>query len=207
MANKEWLTRGVDGLTFGERLGDLISSRGINQSQLAEQTGIKQSAISEYINGRKNGADPRSPDCATIIELSKFFCVSTDYLLGQSERRSKNANVLSVCEYSGLSEQAVTRLKAYSKQSVSFISELIEKAEITQIALLYANLKHRWNNLHTYEKICRNIDKSSTSPADLRRMKQLQDAEEKAEMVRWRVERCFMTILDRMMEENNNGID
>ena len=53
MANKEWLTRGVDGLTFGERLGDLVSSRGINQSQLAEQTGIKQSAISEYINGRR----------------------------------------------------------------------------------------------------------------------------------------------------------
>ena len=53
MANKEWLKPGVDGLTVGERLGDLIANEGITQSQLAEKTGIKQSAISEYINGKK----------------------------------------------------------------------------------------------------------------------------------------------------------
>ena len=53
MAKKEWLTQGVDGLTFGERLGDLTSSRGINQSQLAEQTGIKQSAINIYVGGKR----------------------------------------------------------------------------------------------------------------------------------------------------------
>lgn len=200
MANKEWLTRGVDGLTFGERLGDLISSREINQSQLAEQTGIKQSAISEYINGRKNGADPRSPDCATIIELSKFFGVSTDYLLGQSERRSQNIGILSVCEYSGLSEQAVTSLKAYSKQSISFISEFLEKAEITHIDLLYENLKRSRKKLHTYEQICSGIDKSSTTAADLDMMKKLHDAKEKAEFDRWKLERSIMTILDKMME-------
>ena len=47
MANKDWLRQGADGLTFGERLDDLYRSRGITQSQLAEETGINQSAISE----------------------------------------------------------------------------------------------------------------------------------------------------------------
>ena len=116
MAKKEWLTQGIDGLTFGERLGDLISSRGINQSQLAEQTGIKQSAISEYINGRKNGAEPRSPDCATIIELSRFFGVSTDFLLGLSAIKSPIADIKAACEFTGLSEQSMSTMHCIGKQ-------------------------------------------------------------------------------------------
>ena len=207
MAKKEWLTQGIDGLTFGERLGDLISSRGINQSQLAEQTGIKQSAISEYINGKKNGTEPRSPDCATIIELSRFFGVSTDFLLGLSAIKSPIADIKAACEFTGLSENAVNGLRSYSRQSVAFITELIEKSEITQIALLYENLNNTMNQVHTFEQICRNIDKSSTTSADLNNEYKLLEVKEKAEVDRWRLERKIMTILDKMMEEKIHGID
>lgn len=130
MANKEWLTRGVDGLTFGERLGDLISRRGINQSQLAEQTGINQSAISEYINGRKNGAEPRSPDCATIIELSKFFGVSTDYLLGRSDVLTADITVKEIHKMTGLTETNIYSLKnrgPYGELENPFWAESYEK--------------------------------------------------------------------------------
>ena len=110
MANKKWLQTGADGLTFGERLEDLYRSKGITQSQLANETGIKQSAISEYINGKNGGTVPRSPDCATVVALSKYFSVSTDYLLGLTTTKTTNENVRSVCNITGLSEENVIRL-------------------------------------------------------------------------------------------------
>ena len=119
MANKEWIKSGVDRLTFGERLSDLIKSKGITQSQLAEKTGIKQSAISEYINGKKDGSEERAPDCATIIALSKFFSVSTDYLLGQSKIRTQDSNTKAVCEFTGLSEKSTYTLHCLREQDGS----------------------------------------------------------------------------------------
>ena len=114
--------------------------------------------------------------------------------------KSPHADIKAVCEFTGLSEQAVTSLKAYSKKSVSFISEFLEKAEITHIALLYANLNRSRKKLHTYEQIGSRIDKSSTTAADLGMMKQLLNAKEQAEFDRWKLERSIMTILDKMME-------
>lgn len=133
MAKKEWLTQGIDGLTFGERLGDLISSRGINQSQLAEQTGIKQSAISEYINGRKNGAEPRSPDCATIIELSKFFDVSTDFLLGRTDVQSPSVEIQAIAASTGLTEHTIETLQLlFTRGERTILQDLFN--EILEIA-------------------------------------------------------------------------
>ena len=105
MANKDWLQVGADGITFGERLDDLINSRGITQSQLAEETGVKQSAISEYINGRKSGTSFRAPDCAAIIALARYFSVSTDYLLGLSSVKTSSADLRDVIDLTGLTEE------------------------------------------------------------------------------------------------------
>lgn len=110
MANKDWLQKGADGLTFGERLGDLINSRGVSQTQLEAETGIKQSAFSEYINGRKRGTESRAPDCAAVISLAKYFGVATDYLLGLTDIKSASITVQSIIKQTGLNEQAVELL-------------------------------------------------------------------------------------------------
>lgn len=110
MANKDWLQNGIDGLTFGERLGDLISSKGITQSQLANETKVPQSAISEYINGRQGGKESRAPDCAAIIALAKYFSVSTDYLLGLSDIKTPNLNAHEIHRMTGLTEENITSL-------------------------------------------------------------------------------------------------
>ena len=208
MAKKEWLTQGIDGLTFGERLGDLISSRGINQSQLAEQTGIKQSAISEYINGRKNGSEPRSPDCATIIELSRFFGVSTDFLLGLSAIKSHIADIKAVCEFTGLSESAVNGLKTPSSRSVAFISKLIAQGEITHIGLLYDGLIHSVSNLNTATNLYENIDPASSHPADVKVVKDYYRAKDNADIAQWKLERSIRKLLEKMLKgEQDHGID
>lgn len=107
MADREWIKSGADKLTFGERLDDLIKKAGIDQSKLSAATGISQSAISEYINGKKGGTEHRAPDCAAVIAFAQYFSVSTDYLLGQTQYKTQDTGIKSICEYTGLSESAI----------------------------------------------------------------------------------------------------
>lgn len=179
---------------FPSALRELMRERNATQLELAKELGKTRQSISYYCDGSS------SPDWETIAKIAKAFSVSSDWLLGLSDVKSPHADIQAVCEFTGLSEQAVTSLKAYSKKSISFISEFLEKAEITHIALLYENLKRSRKKLHTYEQICSGIDKSSTTAADLDMMKKLHDAKETAEYDRWKLERSIMTILDKMME-------
>lgn len=131
MAKKEWIVKGVDGLSFGERLGDLISKKGITQAELSKATGIGQSRLSDYITGKR--IDPESdereyaaPDCATVITLAKYFSVSTDYLLGLSEKPSPTLEIRAVCDYTGLSESSAEYLHARKAAKTGFLTRLID---------------------------------------------------------------------------------
>ena len=110
MAKKDWIGTGADRLTFGERLGDLIDSRGITQSQLAEQTGVNQSALSDYINKNK------APTCASIVALAHFFSVSTDYLLGLT---ADPAIVRSAVDTLGLTPMVVEKIRKLQECTTS----------------------------------------------------------------------------------------
>ena len=131
MAKKEWLAKGADGLSFGERLGDLISKKGITQAELAKVTGIGQSRLSDYIAGKQidKENDERlyaAPDCATVITLAKFFSVSTDYLLGVSKEPSPSMDIRTVCDYTGLSGTSAEYLHAHRASRTGFLTRLID---------------------------------------------------------------------------------
>ena len=200
---------------LADRLRELRKEKGLSWDSLAEtlkaqyEIQIHRDTLKFYEakKGHSKAGNNRAMKAEYLYCLADFYGVSVDYLLGRTDTRSPDADIKAVCEFTGLSEQAVTSLKAYSKQSVSFISEFLEKAEITHIALLYANLNRSRKKLHTYEQIGSRIDKSSTTAADLGMMKQLHNANEQAEFDRWKLERSIMIILDKMMEGNRHGID
>ena len=104
MLNKDWHKKGADGLSFGERLGDLIAAHNTTANALANDTGISQSAISNYLN------KDREPTCATICTLAQHFSVSSDYLLGLSPITSTNLTVKEIHSKTGLSEEHITHL-------------------------------------------------------------------------------------------------
>lgn len=131
MAKKEWLAKGADGLSFGERLGDLISKKGITQAELAKVTGIGQSRLSDYIAGKQidKESDERlyaAPDCATVITLAKYFSVSADYLLGISKNPSPSMEIRAICDYTGLSESSAEYLHARRASKTGFLTRLID---------------------------------------------------------------------------------
>lgn len=65
--------------TFQERLQLAIKTRGISQSELADQMGVAKSLITKYIKGYC------VPKMEKFILLCKILTVSPSYLLGESE--------------------------------------------------------------------------------------------------------------------------
>ena len=70
-------------LTIQERLKDLRVERGLTLEQLAEATGISKSALGKYESDDYKDISPYS-----IVELAKFYGVSTDYLMGMTETKN-----------------------------------------------------------------------------------------------------------------------
>lgn len=62
-------------MTFGEKLLKLRKSKGWTQEELASQINISRQALSKWEQGTV------LPDTENVLQLSKIFGVSTDYLL------------------------------------------------------------------------------------------------------------------------------
>lgn len=70
-------------LSVPERLKDLRVAKGLTLEELAEETGLSKSALGRYEADKGGDISPFA-----IIELSKFYEVSTDYLLGVTETKN-----------------------------------------------------------------------------------------------------------------------
>ena len=70
-------------LTIQERLKDLRVERGLTLEQLSAETGISKSALGKYEADEFKDISPFS-----MVELAKFYGVSTDYLLGLTEQKN-----------------------------------------------------------------------------------------------------------------------
>lgn len=78
---------------FSTRLRDLRLKNNLRQEQVAKLIGVNPNAISTYEN------DTRQPSFEILVRLATLYRVSTDYLLGITNRKS--------CDLSGLTEDEV----------------------------------------------------------------------------------------------------
>ena len=90
-------------LSIQERLKDLRVEKGMTLEQLSQQTKIPASTLGSY-----ESDDYKEIPHRNIIELAKFYDVSTDYLLGMTENRQLDNVALSDLH---LSDAALTLLK------------------------------------------------------------------------------------------------
>ena len=90
---------------FAKNLSDLMTEHKETQKKLAEQLGVKQQTISYYRNGQS------TPDADNLVKIAQHYGVSTDFLLGLSgDIRTVDNSVKVICEYTGLSEETVSKL-------------------------------------------------------------------------------------------------
>lgn len=62
-----------------ERIKDLMNEERISQAELARSVGISQSAVCNWLNGKKE------PSIDSLWRLADFFDVSVDYIIGGKE--------------------------------------------------------------------------------------------------------------------------
>ena len=71
------------------RLGKLRREKGLSQRQAASDLGVSQAVLSHYEN------DTREPKLEFVIKACKYYRVTADYMLGQTNERRTGASRLS----------------------------------------------------------------------------------------------------------------
>ena len=69
----------VDMTIFNNRLKELRANKNLSQEQLAKKAGLTKTSINHWENGTC------LPNANAIIALARYFGVTTDYLLGESD--------------------------------------------------------------------------------------------------------------------------
>ena len=103
-------------LTIQERLKDLRVERSLTLEQLSAETGISKSALGKYEADDFKDISPFS-----MVELAKFYGVSTDYLLGLIEQKNHPNTELDALH---LGDDAIEVLRT-GKFNHRLLSELI----------------------------------------------------------------------------------
>ncbi len=87
---------------MGDKLKSLRTEKKLTQKQVADQIGLAISAVSSYESGS------RYPSYDVLVQLAHIFHVSTDYLLGMTDKRN--------IDVTGLGDE-----------EIELISQLVEK--------------------------------------------------------------------------------
>lgn len=117
MANDNRYNEERENATFAVNLRKLFEDKKATHNELAcfikEKTGdsITRQAVGQWCNGNS------SPNLKTVPVIAEFFGVSSDYLLGMSDVKSTNVDVKTMCEMTGLSEEAINKLIFYKNRN------------------------------------------------------------------------------------------
>lgn len=150
---------------FAEILRSLLSQKeadGINLTAVADELGITRQSLAQYRDGNN------IPDIVILGRMADYFNVSTDYLLGRTEIKTPDLNEQSVCQLTGLSDEAVKYLRELNEtegdEANRVVSEIITYPifhfAITDIlrAIDYCQKSASENELADSEK--KTVDKS-----------------------------------------------
>lgn len=94
---------------FPTRLRELMKERNESQQVLAEALGVQRQTVSNYANGQSD------PNWEMIGKICKHYKVSADWMLGLTDIKTDNHDVRSICEYTGLTPLAVSRLHYFAE--------------------------------------------------------------------------------------------
>lgn len=99
-------------IVIGTRINTLLAQHNYKQKELASYLNVTDNTISYFCCGK------RMPSVEQIIKIAEFFEVSTDYLFGKSNVKSKDVTFKEACDFTGLNDYAMERLLEIKNKSV-----------------------------------------------------------------------------------------
>ena len=104
---------------FGKRLKELRKEHGYTIEQFADMVGISKSTLGYYEN------DKRMPDIEILARIANVLNVSADYLIGRTNTTARKGKLKTVCDFTGLSDQAA-----------EYLSELVENRDYAKLSVI-----------------------------------------------------------------------
>ena len=104
---------------FGKRLKELRKEHGYTIEQFADMVGISKSTLGYYEN------DKRMPDIEILARIANVLNVSADYLIGRTNTTVRKGKLKTVCDFTGLSDQAA-----------EYLSELVENRDYAKLSVI-----------------------------------------------------------------------
>lgn len=86
---------------FPTRLREIMDKRHVTPKMLAEYLGVSSPMVNQYRLGQS------FPKMERLMEMAEYFHVTVNYLLGFSGADTDDEDVVAVCDYTGLSPDAV----------------------------------------------------------------------------------------------------
>lgn len=123
---------------IGKRLKELRLEKGLRQQDLAKILNVSSMSISFYEN------EQRKPDSEFIVAVSKYFDVSSDYLLGLTN--AKNKENIDISKVTGLNDFSITILEQSLKETNNVAAEIIDKIICTGAFLRLVDIIDEKNN-------------------------------------------------------------
>lgn len=90
---------------FADRFHSLRVKDGLKQEEFAQKLGLSRPTVGFYENG------VRLPDAACLKQIAQVYHVSVDWLLGLSDVQTPDVKLHAVAEYTGLSEEAASKIQ------------------------------------------------------------------------------------------------
>ncbi|MFA5603793.1 MAG: helix-turn-helix transcriptional regulator [Bacilli bacterium] len=106
---------------FAERMKQLREEKQLSRNAVSKEIGIHINSITEYERGRV-------PSLENLKKIKDYYQVSYEYLFGETNVKSINADIQAIHKETGLSEEAISFLTKLKKddQLLIILNLLIE---------------------------------------------------------------------------------
>lgn len=117
--------------TFPTKFREELCVTAEDVKKLTKELGCSAQAISQY----KLGV---CPSTEKLVKIARFYGCSLDYLIGLSDVKSPDADIQAICQYTGLSAEAVELLHFLNettdkenKRTLSFLNTVLSDPRFT----------------------------------------------------------------------------
>lgn len=104
-------------MIFANKLLEMRENKNLTRQKVADDLGISRASLEYYEKGK------RTPDINTISQISDYFGVSIDYLMGKSECASRDENIQTVCNFFNVDVSMVLGIKKLLNENKKYTDE------------------------------------------------------------------------------------
>lgn len=186
---------------FSKRLTELREEKGLKRQEVADALEISRASLEYYEKGQ------RKPDIEVAARIAQYYGVSTDYLVGISAAKVKGSEdevLKTVCDYLGISENAVEKLTYVS--SIGFNEDLNAILSTDIITVLAASLNDYYYK--TINKEAAELELSELNNEELTESykRTLKETEERLDFEGYHIWNCIRRELDKLCRNSTEEI-